>query len=165
MLLVLACSNIPTSRDDISKYLKQPLSKQIAPFVSDACSMWPEGTKSEKFKWLECCVRHDYSYWQGGTKEERDKADQELRSCVSTKHESLTGAMMYLGVRAGGQAEFKTSYRWGYGWKYPRGYLKLNKSEKDYLKSIGPKKGEDLRKYIHSKALKIKLKETKPFSL
>ena len=54
----------------------------IAPFTSDGCSAFPDGTPSQKTLWLECCYEHDYAYWKGGTREERAEADQALRACV-----------------------------------------------------------------------------------
>jgi hypothetical protein len=37
--------------------------------------------------------------------------------------------MMYNGVRVGGDAALNTSFRWGYGWPYGRGYRALNADE------------------------------------
>ena len=38
----------------------------IAPFTSDGCSSFPDGTPANQSLWLECCVRHDLAYWRGG---------------------------------------------------------------------------------------------------
>jgi hypothetical protein len=37
---------------------------------------------------------------------------------------------MYRGVRAGGTPYLPTPYRWGYGWRYLRGYKALTEAEK-----------------------------------
>jgi hypothetical protein len=37
---------------------------------------------------------------------------------------------MLAGVRVGGSPLFPTSYRWGYGWSYQRGYQPLSEREK-----------------------------------
>ena len=45
---------------------------------------------------------------------------------------------MLTGVRIGGSPYFPTSYRWGYGWPYPRGYQDLSEDELiDVSKKIG----------------------------
>ena len=36
---------------------------------------------------------------------------------------------MLAGVRVGGSPYFPTTYRWGFGWPYPRGYKALNNDE------------------------------------
>lgn len=56
--------------------------------------------------------------------------------------------MILQGVKIGGSPRFDTSFRWGYGWNYTRGYTKLNNKEKAYIESIAPKKGKDLRLYL-----------------
>ena len=37
---------------------------------------------------------------------------------------------MLAGVRVGGSPYFPTSFRWGYGWSYPRWYQALTDEEK-----------------------------------
>ncbi len=99
-------------------------------FTSDKCSLFPNGTFQDKDLWCECCFEHDISYWQGGTKAEREKADRLLGDCVAKKTNSkFFGNLMYLGVRFGGSSIFPTWYRWGYGWPYGRGYLPVTEEE------------------------------------
>ena len=43
---------------------------------------------------------------------------------------------MLAGVRVGGSPYFHTSYRWGYGWSYPRFYQVLTKEEKNQIKQL-----------------------------
>ena len=38
--------------------------------------------------------------------------------------------LMLAGVRVGGSPYYPTTYRWGYGWPYPRGYKSLSAVEK-----------------------------------
>lgn len=104
---------------------------KLAPFTSDGCSLFPDGTLSDRSKWCHCCLTHDLAYWQGGSAEERNLADAALRDCVL----ELTGDQqlaetMYLGARAGGHPAFPIWYRWGYGWPYGRGYQPLSEVEK-----------------------------------
>lgn len=100
-------------------------------FTSDGCSLFPDGTISDRAKWCECCLQHDIAYWRGGTENERRKADEKLRSCVLKRTgDKALAETMYLGVRAGGHPVFPTWYRWGYGWTYGRGYQPLTKEDR-----------------------------------
>ena len=110
--------------------------ENIKPFTSDGCSAFPDGTLAHKKLWLSCCTAHDYAYWQGGTYEERFVADKKLRQCVSKVGESHIANLMLAGVRVGGSPYFPTSFRWGYGWSYPRGYGSLTEAEKTQIKSL-----------------------------
>ncbi|MBA6352898.1 hypothetical protein [Colwellia sp. BRX9-1] len=114
----------------------------IKPFTSDGCSSFPDGTFDHKELWLSCCTAHDYAYWQGGTYEERLVADKELHQCVSKTGEPQIAKLMLAGVRVGGSPYFPTSFRWGYGWSYPRWYNVLTEAERKQIKSIknGPYK-------------------------
>ena len=102
----------------------------LKPFISDGCSSFPDGTAAQQTLWLECCVAHDLAYWQGGTQEQRAKADLALESCVSAVGEPNIAKLMLAGVRVGGSPIWPTRFRWGYGWSYPRFYGKLSANEK-----------------------------------
>ncbi|MFT6987247.1 MAG: hypothetical protein ACJAT7_003101 [Psychromonas sp.] len=99
--------------------------EEINPFTSDGCSAFPDGTFKQKELWLACCTAHDYAYWKGGTYDERLIADKQLRQCVAKVGQPQIAALMLAGVRVGGSPYFPTSFRWGYGWSYPRGYKAL----------------------------------------
>lgn len=103
--------------------------EEIKPFTSDGCSSFPDGTFQHKNLWLACCTAHDYAYWQGGTYNERLVADKQLRQCVAKVGEPQIAALMLAGVRVGGSPYFPTSFRWGYGWSYPRWYKALTEEE------------------------------------
>lgn len=105
----------------------------IKPFVSDGCSVFPDGTYEEKDLWLTCCVDHDYAYWQGGTRTERLTADKQLKQCVEQIGNPNIASIMFAGVRVGGSPMLPTSYRWGYGWPYPRWYQDLSDIEKEQV--------------------------------
>ncbi len=102
----------------------------LRPFTTDGCSMFPDGTYQQQSLWMECCIRHDLAYWKGGTKQERLAADQTLEQCVTQVGEPEIAKLMLAGVRIGGSPFFPTSYRWGYGWSYQRGYAPLTEQEK-----------------------------------
>ncbi len=112
------------------------LSQEIAPFTSDGCSAFPDGTFDQNELWLECCTAHDLAYWKGGTYMERMDADLELQQCVAKLGEDGVALLMLAGVRAGGSPFFPTTFRWGYGWEYPRGYSSLVDEELQQIKSV-----------------------------
>lgn len=105
-------------------------SERIRPFESDGCSKWPEGSRNHPLAWEKCCFVHDLSYWMGGPKGERHKADKQLKQCVKASGHRFNAFLMYLGVRAGGLPSFPTSYRWAYGWMDKRWYRALSKAER-----------------------------------
>jgi hypothetical protein len=104
-------------------------SPKLAPFTTDGCSRFPDGTRSQQELWKHCCTRHDMAYWRGGTREERRAADRELRACVDEVRDPALAFMMYEGVRVGGAPWWPTRYRWGYGWSYGRLYRPLTEDE------------------------------------
>jgi len=59
------------------------VSSEIKPFTSDGCSAFPNGTLEQNQLWLHCCSAHDFAYWKGGSYEQREAADQKLKSCVA----------------------------------------------------------------------------------
>lgn len=148
MILIVACANLPKQRSEIKNNLSTPLSEQLMPFTSDGCSRWPEGTRKNPNQWLECCFKHDIQYWMGGTESQRFNADNELKACVKENFKDWMAIVMYMGVRVGGAAEYETSYKWGYGWTYKRGYLPLTSEEFKYAQSLAPKEGEAMSKYL-----------------
>lgn len=107
----------------------------LKPLTIDGCSVFPDGTLEHQSLWVNCCIKHDISYWQGGTYEERLQADESLEKCVSKVGEPEIAKIMLAGVRVGGSPYFPTHYRWGYGWPYPRGYKELTAEEKAEVKS------------------------------
>ena len=102
----------------------------INEFSSDGCTLFLNGTPDDRMLWCDCCFNHDIAYWRGGSEEERKEADKMLQACALERTGSKALAdTMYEGVRFGGSAVFPTWYRWGYGWKYGRGYKPLTEIE------------------------------------
>jgi len=102
----------------------------LRPFTSDGCSLFPDSSLISENDWCSCCFDHDLRYWRGGTREEREIADAELRDCVLEKTESSAlSEAMYEGVRVGGSPYFYNWYRWGYGWSFDRKYQLLTPDE------------------------------------
>lgn len=102
---------------------------ELKPFTTDGCSMFPDGTLKQNTLWVDCCVRHDLAYWKGGSYQDRLAADEQLKACVAEIGEPEIAELMRSGVRIGGSPYFPTTYRWGYGWPYLRGYKTLNVEE------------------------------------
>lgn len=110
------------------------IAEEIDDFSSDGCSQFPDGTFTQKNLWCDCCITHDIAYWQGGSLKLKKQADKDLRACVLNKTNSfLLANTMYFGVIIGGLPIFPTWYRWGYGWRYGRGFKSLNLFEKQQV--------------------------------
>lgn len=96
------------------------------PFTTDGCS----GGMSWLFMlctgkpppWQQLCVEHDRKYWAGGSRLARRNADQALLAAMITRGNVWWGLAMYVAVRAGGHPLLPFSWRWGYGYGWPRGY-------------------------------------------
>lgn len=95
-------------------------------FTSDGCSgglsvAWRAFTRRPP-PFEHCCVAHDFSYWKGGTYDERRAADRALERCVTATGHRALGFLMYEAVRLGGTPYAPTAWRWPYGWRWPHGY-------------------------------------------
>jgi hypothetical protein len=61
---------------------------------------------------------HDLYFWAGGNKQDRFKADVELKQCIEKTGAMVHARAMYLAVRAGSYSPFKYSNKkWNNGWK------------------------------------------------
>ena len=109
---------------------------ELKPFTTDGCSDFPNGTPEHQDLWLACCIQHDLAYWMGGTYKERLEADKELKACVEKVGEPAIAKLMLAGVRVGGTPFLPTSFRWGYGWPYLRGYKALTKEERELVNKM-----------------------------
>jgi hypothetical protein len=101
---------------------------ELAPFVSDGCSMFPDGTLGDPTRWQHCCIVHDFAYYTGGPEEARETADRGLQACIAGETNQGLADLMYYGVRLGGTPALPTPWRWGYGWAYDpvNGYRTLS---------------------------------------
>ncbi|MEE9343341.1 MAG: FAD-binding oxidoreductase [Gammaproteobacteria bacterium] len=124
----------------LCSFLSIPVAAELRPFTSDGCSAFPDGPPDQGELWLSCCINHDRSYWLGGTYDERQAADIALKDCVAALGKPDIASLMLSGVRVGGTPWLPTTFRWGYGWPWPRGYRALSKKEKAFAFSL-PKMG------------------------
>jgi len=113
------------------------IAADITPFTSDGCSSFPNGTFAQQELWLTCCESHDYTYWKGGTYQDRLNADKSLEICVAATGEPKIALLMLAGVRVGGTPYLPTKFRWGYGWPYLRGYKELTHEEIEHINRLG----------------------------
>lgn len=122
--------------------------RPIEKFFSDGCSLFPDGTVTHPNLWRDCCIRHDFAYWVGGTKEFKKQADEDLGTCVRDQlrtvysDEELCQTVVgifqnsiHSGVGIGGLPKFYTPWRWGFGWTNFRGFRMLTQQEKSDIKS------------------------------
>jgi hypothetical protein len=116
---------------------------RLKPFTSDGCSSFPDGTIEQNTLWLACCEQHDFTYWKGGTYQQRLEADNALKSCVAEVGEPAIALLMLAGVRVGGSPFFPTKFRWGYGWSYPRFYGVLTEEELEQIQSVTSQTSEN----------------------
>jgi hypothetical protein len=116
--------------------LNLPGGNTLKPFTSDGCSMFPDGIIKQKELWLNCCIQHDYEYWQGGTYQQKLASDLALEICVANVGQPEIAALMMTGVSVGGSAYLPTKFRWGYGWPYPRSYGPLLIEEQKKVKAF-----------------------------
>lgn len=112
---------------------------QLKDFQSDGCSSFPDGTLIHPRKWHAHCAKHDLAYWQGGTRAQRREADLELIRGVRAEGHPVLACLIYSGVRIGGAPWWPTSWRWGFGWPYPRGYKVLDPNEQRQINEVRAK--------------------------
>lgn len=111
----------------------------LQPFRSDGCSLFPDRSHLLAADWCACCVAHDLAYWRGGTAQQRAQADTDLKACVSqASGNPLLGPLMYAGVRLGGLPDWRTPFRWGYGWPQQRAYGPLSDAEQRQAEALTP---------------------------
>lgn len=115
------------------------LSKPILrPFSSDGCSSSPDGVPltENSSVWVDCCIRHDTAYWMGGSKEDKKKADEELKSCITGKGYPNIAKVYKSFVREFGGPNSTQTYRWSYGWNYKRNFSVLSEEENEQIKRL-----------------------------
>jgi hypothetical protein len=111
---------------------------KLTPFTTDGCSVIPDVGQTD------CCVDHDYAYWLGGEEDLKDKADEELRSCVAENSNAALGEIFYRGVRVGGGPDTKNTYRWGYGWVHQRSFRPISFEEELMISILDPVNYKDI---------------------
>ncbi|MBS1970532.1 MAG: hypothetical protein JSU04_09495 [Bdellovibrionales bacterium] len=103
-------------------------------FVTDYCTMFPEGTPQKPDLWKHCCFEHDLRYWFGGDSADLDFADESLRQCVKDVAGNFWANLMYKGVREGHSSPVKNQYHWSWGWDPERMDSPLSEAEKTLIR-------------------------------
>lgn len=121
LLWIVACStsSLPTLRSIASYESLEPsvLHNRLKPFVSDGCPrILGNISYPQEDQWKLCCVEHDKAYWKGGSLDERQKADSDLHSCITSRGAPEAARLIYYSVRSAQ----KNASSWGYGWILPR---------------------------------------------
>jgi hypothetical protein len=108
------------------------------PFTTDGCSglfmrvvhsYWRHtGRRKLSDDVTALCVIHDHTYHPGGTAVQRAIADAILMSGIAKLGQPFLSRWMVFGLGFGGHPLLPFPWRWGYGWRYPRGYDANNNS-------------------------------------
>ncbi len=104
-------------------------------FMTDGCTMFPEGTPRRPSLWKHCCFEHDLRYWFGGASADMDFADESLKQCVKEAAGSFWANLIYQGVREGHYSPIKNQYHWSWGWEPERADSPLSAAEKTTIRS------------------------------
>jgi hypothetical protein len=114
-------------------YATELVANHLKPFTTDYCTMFVDGTISRPTLWRHCCVEHDINYWYGGSNDNKDTADNNLKSCVKEVAGSTWANLIYIGVRAGHLSPIKGPYRWSWGWESKHENSERSTAEKLYI--------------------------------
>jgi hypothetical protein len=109
-------------------------SELLAPFETDYCTNYPEGTRKHPDLWKHCCLIHDMFFWAGGSKQDRNNADLDLKSCIEKTGAAHQARIMYAAVRAGSYSPIKyPKKKWGNSWGDREEDLSLTREETEAL--------------------------------
>lgn len=111
-------------------FMQTATADELRPFVSDGCTMAPDGTPARPRLWRSCCEEHDLRFWGGGTNSQRHQSDKALKACVEEKAGKKIAAIFFRGVQLGSKSPWKLpSKKWGNAWYSRAGYRELSTSE------------------------------------
>lgn len=82
-------------------------------FTTDGCTLFPDSFFNV-ISWKDICIDHDIAYWSGGSRIEKDAADEKLKVDGNKIFPHL-GDLMYFVVGVAGSPDLPTPWRWGYG--------------------------------------------------
>jgi len=104
---------------------------KLVPFTADGCPTFPYSIEyPNQDKWALCCIQHNVAYWKGGSSDDRQDADKQLRACIIEQGDANAAGLVYVGVRQRDMDLITLTRRWGYGWKINRGYAPLSIDER-----------------------------------
>ncbi|MEQ1666227.1 MAG: hypothetical protein ABL927_12725, partial [Bdellovibrionales bacterium] len=143
----------PSRVENFNK-LDKPL---LRPFYSDGCSLSPDGMLFSKNSnvWVECCIKHDVTYWLGGTAAEKQKADKKLEKCIANKGYPEIGKYFKMAVETFGVPEREVTYRWGYGWNKIRLFSPISEDEKKQVLALYNVEPEQLLENLNDRGIPL----------
>lgn len=109
---------------------------ELKEFYTDGCTLFIDHYPKHKEKsWRHCCVIHDLRYWYGGTTDQKNAADLDLKLCVENAYSKFLADLMYRGIKVGQISPIKHKTQWGWGWveKKPASF-ELTEEENQYVK-------------------------------
>lgn len=111
---------------------------ELRPFTTEGCTYIPDAFPFVDLEPLgPCCLKHDIQYWLGGTYEEKLDADQELGQCAERiGYPKLFGFALYFGPHQVGPWIPAKYWRWGFGWKYNRGYRPVTPEQREQARRL-----------------------------
>lgn len=118
---------------------------RLTAFTSDGCSLFVDGTPRQADLWLHCCIAHDRAYWMGGSRDRKKAVDEAFRQCVAETGQASLAEKMKKAVEFGGDPNFPTPFRWGFGWSSRRGFAPLSPAERALVLQAIEKEIADLQ--------------------
>lgn len=113
--------------------------RTLGPFMTDGCSVQPDGELYKMERWQPCCIEHDKKYWAGGSEDMRTRADLDFRSCLADLGMNQFATMLwYNAIRMAGEPFLDFTWRWGYGWQPARPYSAFSAEEIKQLERYVP---------------------------
>lgn len=92
----------------------------MIPFESDGCTglghwLWQLIYRKDQPPWCQCCLEHDWAYWNGGTSLDRAKADVDLFRCIVHQGFPWFAILVWLGIRLWAGKWMPFGWTWGWG--------------------------------------------------
>jgi hypothetical protein len=117
----------------LSNQIKAAETGVLKDFITDGCTMFIDGPDDNPTLWRHCCVEHDLRYWFGGTLQNRDFADLQLKACVKDCAGDFWANLIYNGVQAGQFSPIHHKYSWSWAWEPKRENSELSPDEIQYV--------------------------------
>ncbi len=93
----------------------------LKPFAMRSCVLFSGGLTGPQ---MGCCEAHSQAYWRGGTTTDKALADYAFSQCIAESGQPLPFiSLLWHNVQTATATPYiHTSWRWGYGWHFGRGF-------------------------------------------